>query len=321
MKVSIWITIIIILFAQCKKDEIPIDKRVDSDLLSQSVDMNADYKYQIFFDLETNSQTGLNVKTDWDLAFTSNLTSPQININSAKYMSVWNTGSTNFSDVPDVLLAEWKYDSPESITENTAFGDLWTTDVNAVYVLNRGYNPSGAHLGYFKCTVTLISSGSFEVRSADLNGDNETTAILNSDPNRNRVVYSYDSKGMVSFEPEKDNWDILFTQYTHIYPDSQTYLVNGLLINSFETLVAVDSVLDFVNISASDTLNIQFHNQLNRIGYDWKYYDFAAGSFIIIPNRNYLIKTSESRFFKLRLVDFYDQYGVKGSPTFEFQEL
>ncbi|MFT7155618.1 MAG: hypothetical protein ACI8Q1_000620 [Parvicella sp.] len=321
MKAIILSLILVIFFSQCKKEELPIPKRADSNLIVQSVNMNTDYKYQIFFDLESNSMTGSNVKTDWDLAFNCNILTPAINLNGAKYMSVWNTGYVNFADIPDVQLAEWKYDTPESHIIQTAFGNQWITQNGLVYVVDRGYDPSGALLGYFKCTISLLPNGSFEIKSADLDGDNETTIIITPDIARNRLTYSYDTKDIVSFEPKKDNWDILFSQYTYVYPDSQTYLVNGVLINEFETRIAIDSVMSFSDITIADTNIFEFTNRIDEIGFDWKYYDFSTGSFIILPNKSYVIKTSESKVFKLRFIDFYDENGVKGFPTFEFQEL
>ena len=70
-----------------------------------------------------------------------------------------------------------------------------------------------------------------------------------------------------------------------------------------------------------DKESYSFSNNINTIGYDWKEYSFSSGSYTIFTDKNYIIKSTEGKYFKFHFIDFYDALGTKGTPIFEFQEL
>jgi hypothetical protein len=75
-------------------------------------------------------------------------------------------------------------------------------------------------------------------------------------------------------------------------------------------------------VSAS---NLLYTTQADRIGYNWKDVkgDVESGvvSYVVKPEWNYIIHSQNGELFKMRFVSFYDQQGVKGFPTIEFQRL
>ena len=76
-----------------------------------------------------------------------------------------------------------------------------------------------------------------------------------------------------------------------------------------------------MDISAENVAALEYTTRADVIGYDWKYYDFDAGVYTIVPDMNYVIRDREGFFYKFRFVDFYSDLGVKGYPTFEFVRL
>jgi len=78
---------------------------------------------------------------------------------------------------------------------------------------------------------------------------------------------------------------------------------------------------DFSAITLDDLSNYSLSLNINTIGYDWKFYDFETSKYTVFVNQNYIIKSTEGKFYKLHFINFYDESGVKGTPVFEFQEL
>jgi len=64
-----------------------------------------------------------------------------------------------------------------------------------------------------------------------------------------------------------------------------------------------------------------FTNMQNKIGYDWKSYNFSSKSYNVNPNITYIITDIDGRYFKLHFIDFYNDNREKGNPKFEIQEL
>ena len=86
-------------------------------------------------------------------------------------------------------------------------------------------------------------------------------------------------------------------------------------------MVAKDTTNSFEQIGL-DMINIyDFSNHQDEIGYNWKVFDFETQTYTVQTEITYIIKDVSNRYFKLHFIDFYDEYGEKGSPKFEVQEL
>jgi hypothetical protein len=121
-------------------------------------------------------------------------------------------------------------------------------------------------------------------------------------------------------EPTKDIWDIQFTVYsTYFYKEKLPYKVTGVLTNPSRTQAyLLDSTSDFSKITIQAVDNSKFNARRDGIGYEWKRYEY--GSYIINTGYNFIVK-SENKYYKLRMLDFYDVNGNKGYPKFEYEEL
>ncbi|MCC7332879.1 MAG: HmuY family protein [Flavobacteriales bacterium] len=310
----------VLFLTSCMKEELPIPKHDPGNVITNSVDIGATYKWQVYFNLQNNTVVGKNLKTDWDLGFETSETGYRVVLNSSKVMFARETGSTDFASVVDTAGFESakKYDKPNGDMNYTAIGD-WKTTPNQVYVIDRGYNDIGAHQGFRKIVFQSVDNTSYSIKFANLNGSNENTIIIPKDSNYNFTFFSFSTMSTVSVEPPKKDWDIVFTQYLE---DLGTpYLVTGCLINRHETSAATDSITDFSSITYDFAQTKTLTQNLNTIGYDWKEYDFDNSSYTIFPHKNYIVKDKNGYYYKLHFIDFYNTSGVKGNPTFEFQKL
>jgi hypothetical protein len=306
------------LLSSCEKAELPVPAHNPGSIITTSVFMESDYRNQLFFDLETNSLVKQNRKTDWDLGFETSATGRNVILNSAKLMFAANTQQSNFTSVNSSSGYTFNIDMPSGNLDSTAIGN-WTA--NQVYVIDRGYDEVGTHQGFKKIEFVSVTTNEYVVHFANLDGSNEVTMHIPKDTTYNFTYLSL-TGNIASVEPPKEHWDLSFSQYTHFYTsDETTYLVNGCLSNRTKVEIAPIFDKEFAAISFNDVANYPFSKTINTIGFEWKEYDFDTGSYIIYDHKNYIIKSTEGKYYKLHFIDFYDDFGVKGTPTFEFQEL
>lgn len=305
----------------CEKEELPVPAHEAGDVITNNVKMESDYKYQLFFDLETNTMVKKNLKTDWDLGFETSDNGYQIILNTAKSMFIANTNQTSFSTIIDTSNLVFKWDAISGNLDSTAIGDWRTTQT--IYVIDKGYNELGVHQGFSKIEFLSVNNSSYQIRFANLDGSGEVTMQIGKDNNYNFSYLSLDGGSIKDIEPSKEGWDLMFSQYTHIFKGTPRtpYLVTGALTNRNKVEVAQVFDLDFLDINRNHINQYTFSSDINRVGYDWKEYLFSSGSYIIFTDKNFIIKSTEGRYYKLHFINFYDDLGAKGSPTFEFQEL
>lgn len=309
-----------LLFSSCLKEELPVAIHKTGDVTRSEVNMEESYKWQIYFDLKTNTVAGQNLKTAWDLGFESGSDGHHIILNSAKTMFAYNTGQNLFTQVIDTAgyAVNRRWDAPSGSYDSTAIGD-WQI-LNTVYIVDRGYDEMGNFLGFRKIQILDVDDEKYTVRFAHLNGDGDTHLQIMKDDNYNLSFLSFTTGATLQIEPPKDQWDLVFTQYTHVFYDPlQTYLVTGCLHNRYNTSVAVDSIMPFESIAFDKIQHYNFSNNINTIGYNWK--TFEANYYSTKSNLNYIIRDSEGYYYKLHFIDFYNESGVKGNPTWEFQKL
>ena len=313
-------TFLILIFASCEKEELPIPAHDPGDVITVQLEMMPDYRYQLFYDLETNTIVSQNLKTDWDLGFEASESGWHVVLNTSRGGAAAKTGTTDFSAVTSSAGAIWQWDVHSGNLDSTAIGDHRGTE--EVYIIDRGYDHLGNHTGYRKIIIQEVTNTSYIIRFAQLDGTGDATISIAKDTTLNFIAFSFNTNSTAPIEPPKTDWDLLFTQYVHIFDDPPTpYLVTGVLINRHNVQVAVDNQKDFAEITYDNIQNYTFTTAINAIGYDWKTYDYTSGTFTVSPEKNYIIKTTEGIYYKLHFIDFYNETGDKGAPKFEMQKM
>lgn len=321
MRMLVVLTVIIFFFS-CEKKELPAPKYNRGDVLLAQVNMTSNYKNQIWFSLSENMIISTNYKTDWDIAFESSAGGNRVILNSALGMRSYKTNYTQLSEVTDTtgLGAREIIDSPTGNLDSTAI-DNWYAN-NTVYIINRGYSETGQLLGFYKLRIVSVSASTFTIEYANIFGTQTYQAIINKSDQYNTNAYSFTTHQQINIEPLKTNYDLCFTQYTHVFHEPfQYYQVTGVLSNMYNTRVIKISDKPFSEITMSDTLNRVFTHHKNSIGYDWKEFDLNSNLFTVNPNISYIINDSKGFYYKLHFVDFYNSQGIKGYPTFEFKKM
>lgn len=324
MKLSIRLLGLILLLIGCEQEEIPIVAHEVGDLTTAAIDLGINYKYQVFYDISTNTEVSKNIKTIWDLGFECSAEGYHIKLNSSKAMQLYSTGETSFSSVTKIPEKGWSWDKPSGSVDSTAMGD-WKNLKDEVYILDLGYSVEGTHLGYKKLMVISLKSEVYTIKYADLKESTSSTFLIQKDALYNFVFFSFDNGGeIVSVEPPKTDWDLQFTQYSHIFYDDTEpifYLVTGVLHNIYSTFSYRDTIVGFDDFTYDNAQHSNYSSSANTVGYKWKKYNYDTGSYSIFSEYNYVLKTQKKEYYKIHFVDFYNSAGQKGTPTFEFQKL
>ena len=307
----------------CEQNEIPIKQHSSGNITSKQINMGSSYSQQIFYNLNDNTVITENEKTDWDLAFESSSEGWNIIINSSTFSQLAELSDINFNDHISVNNLNWRYDNPLGIRDETAFGDY--RNKNSVYILDRGYKLNGNNRGYKKIIIDSINNTSYYIKYANLDNTSMQNLEIKKDNTYNFQYISLDNDETINIEPKKENWDLLFTQYTHLFLDNEetpAYLVTGVLTNYLNNImVATDTINTFKDIELNMIDQYNFTNEQNEIGYNWKLYNFTSQSYIVKADITYIISDIDGRYFKLHFIDFYNDNGEKGNPKFEIQKL
>lgn len=306
--------LLIVLFS-CEKKEKPVPKHESGDVTTTSITLGETYTQQVYFDLLEDKIVAQNEKQNWDLAFESYGTGEHILLNGSKAMAVITYENTPFDQVEFTNQTAWEYDAPSGDLDSTAIG-AWQ---NKTYLVHAGYDDLANVIAYYRFEIKSTSAQTYEITYQLLpNGAIERQTVT-LDQDYNFVQFSF-AKGQVQNEPKRDEFDLLFTQYTHVFPDKTPYTVTGVLTNTNVEVTAVDDQT-FESITAEHTVAMQFEEAKNIIGYEWKEFSFDTGAYTVFPEKVFVIKTADGRLYKFHFIDFYDGQGVKGTPTFEYQQL
>jgi hypothetical protein len=335
MKKSIPILLLLavsaVLHSCFKKEEaVPVHPR--GPVKTDTIAMTDTYKYQVYFDLASGSAVSTNLRIESDLGFEASAEGWKIILNSADFMKVSDLGVIPFGASHDTTGLKWRFDKSDGNADSLAFGRWYsvsngdTASLNHVYAVDRGIDPVGNPLGFYQFVIDSLRHGTYYFRFALLNGQNVHSGSVSKDQDVNYVWYSFSNGGSLkNLEPPKNTYDLLFTQYTTmLYTDAGAaypYLVTGVQINRNAVMAAKDSIHSFQTIDLATAKLIPLTSSLDIIGYDWKKFNFDAGSYTVLTNRFYVIQDKSGFYYKLRFIGFYNSKGEKGYPVIEYQAL
>ena len=317
------------LLQSCFQEEEPVPPHEQGDMEEGRAALGFYYEDQVYFDLYSNVEVTSSSILGWDLSFESNTGGWTIRLNSAKFMLAGNSRDTVFSAGLNAGELEMKFDRSDGNPDSTAMAEWFVVSDDSawsnryVYLLDRGSDPQGNLLGQKKVRVDMLGED-YLLRFADPDNTQDTTVLITRDPSRDKVYYSFDD-GIVNIAPLPDQWSLFFTRYTTMLVTDEgedyPYLVVGVLLNPNGVAAVRDTIHGFEDLELDDIAELEFTTRADVIGYDWKYYNFDAGVYTMVPDMNYVIRDRNGYFYKLRFVDFYNDEGVKGYPTFEFVRL
>lgn len=318
-KLFLQLLVPVLLLPACSPEELPAPAHQPGTSVSSATDMGPGYEYQVFYSLDENAVISRNLKTVWDLGFECTPDGFHVILNGSKSMYAANTGLQDMSRVADTsgFAGNKRLDAPGGSLDSTAIGD-WRAATN-VFLIDRGATVDGA-IGFVKLRVEEADEAGYTISFQHLHESGVRTLRIPKDTNYNFTFLSFDEGGkIVDVAPPKDEWTLCFTQYTAEIPIP--YLVTGVLLNPYRTAAVLDSTIGFDAIDLSYAQQKELSENRDVIGYNWKVYDFDAGSYRVNAAMNYIVKVQDGSYYKLHFIDFYNSEGVKGNPQWECSRL
>lgn len=292
--------------------------------------MGSSYQYDIYYSLD-NGITAFPERENWELAFSTNPNDNNIRINSA-YVNLYQVSEniddwekiSNFNSSISLQLrnsnTEWELGAfVINYFNKNPFNFGWGNINNKTQIIEgcRIYV-----IEYFneikKIKINNFDNGTFNFTIANLDGSNEESVLIeaNSYSNKKFIYYSIINNQIIDREPGNLDWDLVFTRYEEEYVtlngDTMPYVVTGVMSN--QNLVTEYNG-DINSYPLTEELN--FTNEINTIGYDWKEY---IGEFIIVPERSYYIfNQDQSKLYKILFQSFSGQ--SSGNLSFTIEEI
>jgi HmuY protein len=318
----LYLILFLIIFVSCETEDSALDPPKPGDIETMQIAIEYPYLNQVYYDCGTNSVVSQNTKYDWDIGFESGENGSHIILNTAKGMYAKNLKNVELDFVhPDPKNINWDWDDSSGDLDSLAIKTSWE-NLGNIFIINRQYNSSFEHSGYVNMRILSVDDEKYEIEYFDYNNNETTKAEIIKDNSHNFVHFSFES-GQINIEPNKNDWDILFTNYQNKFRElDYPFVITGALINRYNGVVsAEDSTGNFFDILLGDSSNYEFSNNADAIGYDWKIRNSDDNSFEIDERKFYIIRATEGIFYKLRFIDFYNNEGEKGFPKFELQRL
>lgn len=314
----------------CFKKDKEIPAPVKGNVITDTIPMTDTYLYQVYFSLEAGNQVSSNTRTSSDLAFECSAEGYRIILNTSDFMRIADMGVREIGQAVDTAGAHWKFDKSDGNPDSTATGKWFTlagsdTLSNGhIWALDLGKDQLGNVLGMRQIRFDSLKLGIYYFSYCGIQGGAISRGSVRKDSTVNYLYFNLRTGTVQNFEPFKQAWDLLFTQYTTLLftdeGDPYPYLVTGVLSNRNGIQVSLDTTDSFSSMDLANARTRSYSAAMDAVGYDWKKYDFDAGSYTVRPGWFYLIR-SRGYYYKLRFTGYYNNKGEKGFPVIEFQRL
>lgn len=329
MKNRIVLSLLAILVASCfEKDEPLAPYQGKVTIITHQIE-----QYTSYFDFETNSIVDWHPSNSWDLGFSCGAESLSILTNSGAHWFLYNTLQSDIkAEVQYPIKTIWGYDKQSFYPDSTAASGWITlnnTDTsysNQVYLLGNFSGSSYSEV--YRIKFLQVNSLKYTFCYSPYNApESIDTITIQKNSNRNFVYYYFKSAQIVDVEPDIHSYDLIFCPYYAVVTElgvTAPYLVRGVFLNNTATQATIDSVTSYENITNSMISSYKLSSQRDAIGFNWKNVTVNTSSgtagYQINPTYNYIIKTSEGNYYKMRFLS-YELNGENGYPAFEFKSL
>jgi hypothetical protein len=273
---------------------------------SVSVDSGPTKNDVLFYSLDAGRIVAKASPIEWDLY----IDNEAIRINYFRSMSVAKTNK-NWEEINDTSGLSFSF-LTDQISDTLS---QWELSDNQIYVLNMGLDNEYEPLGFMVFQASRTSDGVI-LKYRDLDGTNEWTNQISED----HFYYHLKNEQRLNLPNDKE-YDIALGKYTdYITVDdiSQDYTIYGAIVGNASAYLLDD---DFETIDANDFDVNQLSNRKDIIGWDWKRFNLEKNAYEILPKMTYMISTNSDYLCKLRFVDYLNDQGISGHPTFEYEIL
>ncbi|MBL4706669.1 MAG: T9SS type A sorting domain-containing protein [Flavobacteriales bacterium] len=281
--------------------------------ISDSVQLGAGYGSESYYSFNNGEMANVD-NSNWDLAFDLSGFGAAIRFNrridvlylypgtTADWATLDTTGISSWDQYIDGYdnWSEGALNAPADIANPADLG--WGvynsvthfTDGNRLFVIELG---SGV---FKKLFVEQLASGVYTFKHANLDNSDEVdkTITKSSYSDLNFIYYVLESDQTVNREPASSGWDIVFTNYVLElgpgYFGGVTSVLHNLGLSTSEV----------TGVPSASAVAGTYDDMISTIGYDWKSYDFATGSYLIEDSNTYFVEIASGEVWKLVFTGF-----------------
>lgn len=273
---------------------------------SVSIDAGSSKNDVVFYSLDEGRIVAKTSPMDWDLYIDQEV----IRINYFRSMSVALTTDAwdNIKDTAGLSFSYLTDQLSDSLTQ-------WELSENQIYVVNMGLDNDYNPMGFMVLKVQRMSDR-IVLKYKDLDGENEWINKITED----QFYYHLRNETKVNLPNDKE-YDLALGKYTdYITVDdvSQDYTIYGAILGNASAYLLND---EFENTDANDFEVSMLSSRQDIIGWNWKRFNLDKNAYEILPNMTYMISTNSNYPCKLRFVDYLNDQGISGHPTFEYEIL
>ena len=273
---------------------------------SVSIDAGSSKNDVVFYSLDEGRIVAKTSPMDWDLYIDQEV----IRINYFRSMSVALTTDAwdNIKDTAGLSFSYLTDQLSDSLTQ-------WELSENQIYVVNMGLDNDYNPMGFMVLKVQRMSDR-IVLKYKDLDGENECINKITED----QFYYHLRNETKVNLPNDKE-YDLALGKYTdYITVDdvSQDYTIYGAILGNASAYLLND---EFENTDANDFEVSMLSSRQDIIGWNWKRFNLDKNAYEILPNMTYMISTNSNYPCKLRFVDYLNDQGISGHPTFEYEIL
>lgn len=338
-QLTLLLVLLSLVSVSCQKEDEAIVLPLPGDVLQLVAPMGSNYDDQVYVSL-SKGKIHVMPYRNYDLAFEASAQGFHIYLNGAKYMFASRTTTSDFF-LADSSNANWCVDAEQLYADSTAIGNWWVQSaangagLSNVFIIDRGRMDHSGAGRFRKLQVMAADDVHYEIRFSNLDNSNVTVMNIPKDPAYSLMYFSFENNGtVVQQAPPSQDWDFVFTKYTHVYFDEplnspyRYYPVTGAGLNIWNqvsgSVMKADSTPNYVPFDQFKydlVAGMPFTTNADVIGFDWKFYDFNSSRYFITPDLYFVLKDKNGYYFKMRMIDFYDGSGNKGTITLEYQRI
>ena len=260
----------------------------------------------VFYSLDEDRIVAKASPMDWDLYIDQKV----IRINYFRSMSVALTTEA-WDNIKDTAGLSFSY-----LTDQLSDSLIqWELSENQIYVVNMGLDNDYNPMGFMVLKVQRMSDR-IVLKYKDLDGEDEWMNEITED----QFYYHLRNETKVNLPNDKE-YDLALGKYTdYITVDdvSQDYTIYGAILGNASAYLLND---EFENTDANDFEVSMLSSRQDIIGWNWKRFNLDKNAYEILPNMTYIISTNSNYPCKLRFVDYLNDQGISGHPTFEYEIL
>lgn len=254
----------------------------------------------------------------------------RVKINYSNYLGIYRTGSSDFNAISyPINNKNWLYDASSGNPDSTAIGDWQQAGGEGSQIYLLGTYDGVRYKAFCKLKFLMVNDSAYRFEFAGMDNSGRTEVTVKKNPEYNYLYYSIDKKDTVLIEPEKNLWDILFTQYTTtLYTDAGVptpYIVRGVYLNPFNVAAMLDSTTKYALLGSQNLLPDKLSTVQDFIGYSWKSVEINqsanTANYAVRKNYSYIIRDTKGEFYKLRFLSYVSDSLKVGYPMFEKAKL